>query len=52
MIDVARIIAEAVSRRATVSKPPRPRGAQEQVQRLQQIQTPVWAEQHRELGIE
>ena len=22
------------------------------IQRLQQIQTPVWAEQHRELGIE
>ena len=25
---------------------------QDSIQRLQQIQTPVWAEQHRELGIE
>ena len=31
MIDVARIVAEAVARHAAVSKPPRPQKAQEQI---------------------
>ena len=33
-------------------KAPAPQKAQEEVQWLQQIQPPIWAEQHKELGIE